>query len=62
LLLYGEGDGYSKSYQLSVGIAALLYWLLGIIGLIKIARIFEVNNFSIALVLTAISVGTNLNF
>jgi hypothetical protein len=62
LLMYGEGDGYSKSYQLSVAIAALLYWLLGIIGFIKIARLFDASNFSIALVITAISVGTNLNF
>lgn len=61
-LSYGSGDGYSKSYQLTVSIAALFYWLLGIIGLIKLLRKFKVTNFLIGLIILIISLGTSLNY
>lgn len=58
----GDADGYSKSYQLSVSLAALFYWLLGIIGLIFFLKRFEISNFSISLLILIISLGTNLNY
>lgn len=60
--IYGNGDGYSKSYQFIVALSALFYWLLGVIAIIKISKLLEISNFSIALVITLISIGTNLNF
>jgi hypothetical protein len=62
LLLYGKGDGYSKSYQLTVSFNALLFYLLGIIGLIKILRFFNLEYGVIALSIILITFGTNLNF
>ena len=61
-LAYGNGDGYSKSYQFTVSFAAIFYWLLGIIGLVKLLRAFEISNLIIALMIGIISLGTDLNF
>ncbi len=61
-IVYGKGDGYSKSYQFSVSVAALFYWLLGIIGLIKLLQKFKISNFTISIVVAFISLGTSLNF
>lgn len=58
----GEADGYSKSYQCTVSIAALFYWLLGILGLILLLKKFKISNFSISLLILIISLGTNLNY
>ncbi len=57
-----KGDGYSRDYQLSVSLAALFYWLIGIIGLIKLLQRFEISNSAIALLILIVSLGTNLNF
>jgi hypothetical protein len=62
LKLYGEGDGYSKSYQFTVSIAALFYWLLGIIGLIKVLRLFQINNSTILWTLGFLTFGTFGNY
>jgi hypothetical protein len=62
LLIYDEGDGYSKSYQFTVSIAALFYWLLGIIGLIKLLKLYSMPNFSIAFIVAIVSLGTSVNF
>lgn len=61
-LAYGNGDGYSKSYQFTVSFSAIFYWLLGIIGLVKLLRAFEISNSIIALIIGIISLGTDLNF
>lgn len=60
--IYGTGDGYSKSYQFTVSVAALFYWFLGIIGLIKLLKTFEISNSLISIVIPIISLGTDLNF
>lgn len=61
-LMYGVGDGYSKSYQFTVALAAIFYWLLGIIGFIKLLRCFQFSNLTILLSVIFLSLGTNLNF
>ena len=42
LLLFGEGDGYSKSYQLTVAFNALFFYLIGILGFIRVLRFFRI--------------------
>lgn len=62
LILYGEGDGYSRSYQLTVSLNALLFYLLGILGIIKTLKFFNLRNGIISLSLIVLTFGTNLNF
>lgn len=57
-----DADGYSKSYQCTVSISTLFYWLLGILGLIVLLKRFKISNFSISIVILIISLGTNLNY
>jgi hypothetical protein len=61
-IIYGEGDGYSKSYQLTVSINAILFWLLGVIGLIKLFKLWKIENFWIITLVAIVTFGTNLNF
>lgn len=61
-LIYGAGDGYSKSYQFTISLAAIFYWLLGIIGFIKLLRCFQLTNLTILLSVIFLSLGTNINF
>lgn len=57
-----ETDGYSRVYQLSVTFSAIIYWLIGIIGLIYLLGCFNVSNgLKIVMVLT-LTFATNLNF
>lgn len=62
LLLFGEGDGYSKSYQLTVAFNALFFYLIGILGFIRVLRFFNLNNLVISASILMITFGTNLNF
>lgn len=57
-----DADGYSKSYQCTVSISTLFYWLLGILGLIVLLKRFEISHFTISIVVLIISLGTNLNY
>lgn len=61
-IIYGEGDGYSRSYQLTVSINAILFWLIGIIGLIKLFKLWKIENFWIIFLVAIVTFGTNLNF
>ncbi|MCE2743368.1 MAG: hypothetical protein LW701_07360 [Fluviicola sp.] len=61
-IIYGEGDGYSRSYQLTVSINAILFWLIGIIGLIKLFKLWKIENFWIVSLVAIVTFGTNLNF
>lgn len=61
-ILYDEADGYSRSYQFTVAINALIYWLLGVIALIFLLQKWKVNNFWIVLSIGILTFGTNLNF
>lgn len=62
LLLFEEGDGYSRSYQLSVSFNALLFYLLGLLGFIRVLKFFKLRNGIIALSIILLTFGTNLNF
>jgi len=62
LLLYGDGDGYSRSYQLTVSLNALLFYLIGIIGLIKFLQLFNLSKSIISLLIIGLTFGTSLNF
>lgn len=57
-----EADGYSRSYQLTVSLNALLYWLFGVIALILLLKKWKLQNFWIALTIAILTFGTNLNF
>ena len=57
-----NSDGYSKDFQLSVSIAAFFYSLLGIIGLIKLLKLFDFSNSIIALMVVFTAIGTSVNF
>jgi hypothetical protein len=56
------GDGYSKSYLFTVSISALFYWLLGILGMISVLKLFSIPNIVTAFVILILSLGTSLNF
>ncbi len=44
-LIQGKpSDGYSKDFQLVVIVSSILYWLIGIIGLIRLLGEFKVKN------------------
>jgi hypothetical protein len=53
-------DGYSLLYQLSIGIAALFYFYLGIRYLIRLLRSFNIAEHIISFTTVAIVFGTNL--
>ena len=53
-------DGYSYYYMLMVHIGALFYFLLGLLGLRRLLRTYQVTEKNIALVLAAMVFGTNL--
>lgn len=61
-MVYGKGDGYSKSYQFSIALAALFYSLLGLIGLVYLLKRFSLTNFSISLLICFVALGTSENF
>jgi hypothetical protein len=62
LLFYGEGDGYSKSYQLTVALNAMFFYFIGILGFIKVLRFFNLNNLVVSASVLMMTFGTNLNF
>ncbi len=59
-LLGGDADGYSKSYQFSVFLSALMFWLLGVSSIFKLLRKLNISNLIILVCLIGISFGTNL--
>ena len=61
-LKYGSGDGYSRSYQLTVALNAILYWLIGCIAIYLLFQKLKIPRFWTVLILAGITFGTNLNF
>jgi hypothetical protein len=59
-LLGGDADGYSNSYQFSVFLSALLFWLLGIICIFKLLRKLNISTIIILICLIVLTFGTNL--
>ena len=57
-----DSDGYSKSYQFSISISALFYSLLGIIGLVRLLKFFNLSNSIISLMVVFTAIGTSVNF
>lgn len=56
----GDADGYSWSYQFSVFLAAINFWLLGVISLHKLLHLYQVSNNAIIFSLVGLTFGTNL--
>ena len=61
-LFDGDADGYSISYQFSVFAAALAFWLLGVLSLMKLLQKFQIARSSILLGIIGLTFGTNLNY
>ncbi|MGC6432901.1 MAG: hypothetical protein ACON4M_01755 [Crocinitomicaceae bacterium] len=57
-----ETDGYSRAYQLCVAFSAILYWLIGVIGLIYLMNYFNVSNGLKIVMIITLTFATNLNF
>lgn len=53
-------DGYSKIYPIFVNIAAIFYLFIGLVFLRRILKKFEASDWQTALILVAITFGTNL--
>ncbi len=60
--LGNETDGYSRAYQLSVAVSAIIYWLVGVIGLIYLLGCLGISNAIKTLMVISITFATNLNF
>ena len=56
-----KADGYSLGYRFSIQIAALFYWLIGIVALLSLFTRLGFSRFSILLAIVGITFGTNLN-
>jgi hypothetical protein len=53
-------DGYSYYYTMMVHLGALFYLILGLVGLQKLLRLYKADENVIAVILLAITLGTNL--
>lgn len=56
----GAADGYSKTYQLFVSIAAIFYWLLGAIAIYLLLHRLKIPKFYAILTIIAVTFGSNL--
>lgn len=59
LMVGGAADGYTRPYVLSVSLAALAYWMLGLLFVRKLLRDFSVPEIHISWILVLITFGTN---
>lgn len=57
-----EADGYSLGYRFSIQLAALFYWVIGIIALFRLFGRLGFQRFAILLGIIIITFGTNLNY
>ena len=55
-----DSDGYSKPYPVLINLAAVFYLLIGLVYLNKILRVYQINDKLRAVVLIAVSFGTNI--
>lgn len=58
----GDADGYSRSYELSVLIAAIAFWLLGALSLLALLRSYGIGRFAILFGIAGLTFATNLNY
>lgn len=56
-----KGDGYQLGYRFSIQLAALFYWLIGVVALFQLFGRLGFNRFSILVGIFIITFGTNLN-
>lgn len=56
-----HADGYHRGYRFSIQIAAIFYWLIGVIALFKLLQDFGFQRFTILVGIIIITFGTNLN-
>lgn len=56
-----DADGYQLGYRFSIQLAALFYWLIGVIALFRLFGRLGFQRFTILLGIAAITFGTNLN-
>lgn len=57
-----RADGYERGYRLSIQIAAIFYWLIGVLSLFKFFERKGFGRFAILCGIALITFGTNLNF
>ncbi len=57
-----KADGYSKTYRMAVSISTIFYFVLGILAIILFLKLYKIQDWIIAFVILAISLGTSLNF
>jgi len=60
LISGGAADGYSKYYMLAISVSSWFYHLLGLYFMVQLFQLYQVKPKVIALLLFAISFGTNL--
>lgn len=58
----GEADGYSLGYRFSIQLAALFYWLVGVIALFSLFQRLDYSRFTVLVGIICITLGTNLNY
>jgi hypothetical protein len=58
----GDADGYSLSYQASMFVAALAFWLLGVLSLLSLLQKFQISRSAILIGIIGLTFGTNLNY
>jgi hypothetical protein len=57
-----EPDGYSKPYVILINISTIFYLLIGLFFLEKLLSLYNINKWTVAIVLPAIVFGTNMFF
>ena len=57
-----NSDGYSLGYRFSIQLAALFYWLIGVLALFKLFTRLAFKRFHILLAIIIVTFGTNLNY
>lgn len=58
----GEADGYSLGYRFSIQLAALFYWLVGVLALFSLFTRLNYSRFTILIGVICITLGTNLSY
>lgn len=58
----GNADGYSLPYELSVLLAGLAFWFLGMWSIVRLFRKFEFSNLTIVFSLLGLSLATNIYY
>ncbi len=58
----GNTDGYSSSYELSVLLAGIAFWFIGMWSIVQLFRKFSLSNFTIVFSLIGLTLATNIYY